>query len=496
MDQSAGKPRRRLLRAQLVFFALFLGAAIVVHWPWLSMLPHWDEIGWFLPAALDLYRGGHWIPVSAPPSPHPPGVAAYLAGVWTITGFSIPATRVAMVLLGGAFLFVTFLLAVRLCRTTHGAPALIAAVFLMASPLFHTQAMMAHLDLPAALLTALALLLFLDDRCAAAAATCCVLVMVKETGIAVPAVFGLWLAREKRYRDAAWFALPALVLGAWLVALHRSTGHWFGSAAFAEYNLSYPLHPFRLAAALLRRIYALGVADFQWLGTLAIVAGFRKRLFQDRAWKVAAAVAAAHVLLVTALGGAHLERYLLPAWPVFYVAAALGFSALSRRLRVLGPAAMTCGLLAGWWVAPPYPYPYENNLGVATFVELHRTAASFLERNHRGARVATAWPLSDALLHPDFGYVRRPLQVHAVADFRRTSLEALPAGEIDMLVLYSREWEPRYNWIRVEWIERLWQRYFDYQRPITAAESARLFGLRPLRRWESRGQWIEILSRR
>ena len=495
MDQSAGIPQRRLLRAQLVFFALFMGAAVIMHWPWLNMPPHWDEMGWFLPAALDLYRGGHWIPVSTPPSSHPPGVAAYLAGVWTITSYSIPATRGAMVVLGGAFLFVTFLLAVRLCRTTQGAPALTAAVFLMASPLFHTQSMMAQLDLPAALLTALALLLFLNDRYAVAAVACCALVMVKETGIALPAVFGLWLAKEQRYRDAVWFALPALVLGLWLVALYRYTGHWFGNASFADYNLSYPLHPFRLAAALMRRVYALCAADFHWLGTLAIIAGFRKRLFHERSWKVAASVVAIHVVLVSVVGGAQLERYLLPVWPIFYIAAALGFSALGRRLRALGPAAMTCGLLAGWWIAPPYPYPYENNLGVATFVDLHRTAASFLERNQRGARVATAWPLSDALLHPDFGYVRRPLQVRPVADFRPSSLAAVPAAEFDLLVLYSREWEPRYNWMRVGWIERLWQRYFDYHRPMTVAECEQRFGLGSLVRWESGGQWIEILTR-
>jgi hypothetical protein len=497
MSGAAEQPsaHERPLRAHLIFFQLFLLVVVLSHWPWFDLLPHWDEIGWFLPAALDLYRDGHWIPVSTPPSPHPPGLAAYLAAVWSVTGYSITAARLAMCVLGASLAYVTFLLGIRLCRDSAGAPALSAVLFLLVSPLFYTQSMMTQLDLPAALFTITALLLFLEERIAAAAAACVVLVLVKETGIVLPAVLGGWLISERRYRDAVWFSLPGIVLTGWFIALYRATGHWFGNPSFAEYNLAYPLHPFRLAAGLARRLYALGVGDMQWLGTLAIVGAWRKRLFQDRAWKVTGTFVAAHVAIVTLMGGAQLERYLLPVWPLVFIAAARGFAAWSGRKRIVAPVAMALGLLAGLFLAPPYPFPYENSLAMTDFVNLHRGAAQVLQRRYPDARVATAWPFSDALRHPEFGYVDKPLRVVESADFRPSSLSAWKAGELDVLVLYEREWDPPFNLMRAAWVESLWRRYFDYQPPVTTAECARRFGLRPVTRLESRGQWLEVLAR-
>ncbi len=45
--------------------------------------------GQFVPASLDLFRAGAWIPVSTVPNVHPPGVMAYLALFWKIFGYSI-----------------------------------------------------------------------------------------------------------------------------------------------------------------------------------------------------------------------------------------------------------------------------------------------------------------------------------------------------------------------------------------------------------------------
>src|SRR5438093_1576840 len=82
-------------------------------------------------------------------TPHPPGVMAYLALVWKIFGYSIPAARVAMLLIASVGVLFSFLLAIRLSRGAPGAPAFAAAAFLMATPMFYTQSMMAQLDMPA-----------------------------------------------------------------------------------------------------------------------------------------------------------------------------------------------------------------------------------------------------------------------------------------------------------------------------------------------------------
>src|SRR5216684_133947 len=74
-------------------FALFV---LLSHATLLKLPFFWDELGQFVPAALDIFRSGAWIPYSTVPNVHPPAVMAYLAAVWTVAGYSIAATRLAM----------------------------------------------------------------------------------------------------------------------------------------------------------------------------------------------------------------------------------------------------------------------------------------------------------------------------------------------------------------------------------------------------------------
>ncbi|MBK5292737.1 MAG: glycosyltransferase family 39 protein, partial [Acidobacteriia bacterium] len=258
-------------RSHLIFLLLFAGIVLAAHAPYLDLPFFWDELGYFIPAALDLYQSARWIPASTEANSHPPLVMAYLALTWKLAGYSITAARLAMLLLAGVTVFLAFLLAVQLCRDRPGVPALVAVVFMLASPLIYTQSMMAQLDMPAMLFTTLSLLLFLRGSHAGAALACTALVLTKETGVVVPLVFLLWLAKGG-LRSAAWFLLPLAALSAWFVLVWHSTGHLFGSAKFTDYNLLYPAHPFRLAVSLLKRGYGLFVADFHWVGTAAIFA--------------------------------------------------------------------------------------------------------------------------------------------------------------------------------------------------------------------------------
>src|SRR5712691_9915312 len=47
---------------------------VAIHLPYLKLL-FWDELGQFIPAALDLYHDGAWVPHSTLPNVHPPGLA-------------------------------------------------------------------------------------------------------------------------------------------------------------------------------------------------------------------------------------------------------------------------------------------------------------------------------------------------------------------------------------------------------------------------------------
>jgi len=490
--------RRRKTRPStyLIFFGAFTFAIFAIHLPYLSLPYFWDELGQFVPAALDILRDGAWVPVSAVPNVHPPGVMAYLALVWKIFGYSIPATRTAMLLLASLTVLFTFLLAIELCRGVEGAPAFAAVLLLLADPLFYTQGMMAQLDMPAMLFTVVALLFFLQHKHAYSAAACVALVMAKETGAWVPLVFFCVLFWERRRRRAAYFIVPAIPLAIWLFVLWRTTGHLFGDPGFAHYNLSYPLHPVRIALSLLRRMYDLFLANFRWIGALALIAAWLKHGFpRNRAARIALIVGAGHVLLVSVLGGATLERYLLPALPLLYIAVAAAFWTLSRRWRIAGIAAMTAGLIASWFLNPPFPFPFENNLAMADFVELQVSAAHVLEHKYASDTIYTAWPLTAALRRPEFGYVSHGLRTAETSDLHESTLSHLDPASVNILVLYSRTWEPQWGVMRFGPVRRFLHHFYDYEPQINSEEVRHILGLLPVARWERRGQWVEIFAK-
>src|SRR5580704_16557034 len=96
-------------RSYVLTFGLIAAFLILLHGPLLGLPFYWDETGQFVPASLDIFRAGAWIPVSTVPNVHPPGVMAYLALFWRVFGYSIPATCLAMLLFAAAGALVTFL---------------------------------------------------------------------------------------------------------------------------------------------------------------------------------------------------------------------------------------------------------------------------------------------------------------------------------------------------------------------------------------------------
>ena len=184
----AAPARRRHIRPETYLFFLVLFGLVVFlsHAPLLHLPYYWDELGQFIPAALDIFHGGAWIPHSTVPNVHPPGVMAYLAAFWTVAGCAPFQTRIAMLAVASVAVLIAFLLAIELSRNVLGAPAFIAVFLLCVSPLFFAQAMLAQLDMPAMLFTCLALLLFVQNKVRPAALACTALVLVKETGLLAP----------------------------------------------------------------------------------------------------------------------------------------------------------------------------------------------------------------------------------------------------------------------------------------------------------------------
>ena len=482
------------LRSYAIAFAVIAVFLILAHGPLLRLPFFWDEAGQFVPASLDIFRAGAWIPVSTVPNIHPPGVMAYLAGFWTVFGFSIEATRIAMLLVAAAGALFSFLLAIELSRGAPGTPAFGAIALLCLSPLFFAQSMLAQLDMPAMCFSILALLLFLQGRIMTCAIACVFLTAVKETGVVVPALFAGWLIYERRPREALWFLLPVPLLLVWLAELHRATGYWVGNPAFGAYNLRYPLSPSHLALALFRRFYYLFAGSGHIIGTAALVWAWRRMpLLRSRSWQIAGSFVAAQILVVSLFGGAVLERYLLPALPVVYTAFALSLQTLAPMPRRWTLAGLVVCLIAANFVKPFYPFPFEDNLAFVDFVALERTVAGAVESRGPGV-VAAVFPVTDGLRRADLGFVDVPRRVIEIPDFSQTEISKLRANRPEMVVVFNREWDPL-GLFTYPAFKEFAEKHYGYVPEMRAEEIASTLSMRVVGRWKRRGLSMELLAR-
>jgi hypothetical protein len=488
-------PRKARPQHLLVFLFVFAIPLFVIHL-WLLSLPYfWDELGQFVPTALDVLRTGALVAHSTVPNVHPVAVEAYLALCYKLFGFSIAVTRVAMLAVGAFGLLLTFLLGIELSRGAQGAPAFLPPVLLLVSPLFFTQSMLAQLDMPAMVFTLLALLLFVRRQYAWAALACVALALVKETGIVAPFVFACALGLEKDWKRAAWFTIPALVLAGWLGLLHAKTGYWLGDAEFGRYNVSYALNPVRMALALVRRLFYLFGAEMRWVGTVVVIATAAKcKTFHTRAWAVVTAVAGMTLILVSVLGGAELERYVLPVLPLFYIAVSVGLTAVRKPWAIGAITAMLVGLLFCIRWDPPYPVPFENNYAMVDFVHLQQSASAYAERNLQGRRIATAWPYTAGLRNADLGYVEHGMQTVETGDLHYASVRRLPPESFDTLITYTREWAPG-GVTDNPLVQQFLRRYYQWAPDITSAQCEEL-GLEEKMSWSIHGQSLAIYVRK
>ena len=129
--------------------------------------------------------------------------------------------------------------------------------------------------------------------------------------------------------------------------------------------------------SLLRRVYYLFIAEGRILGSLLLAfTAWKCKVFHTQAWAVTLAASALSFAVVTVLGGAELERYLLPVLPIFYIAVAIALTTVEKKVSVPLTVAMFAGLITCIFWNPPYPFPYENNYAMVDFVELQQAAGT------------------------------------------------------------------------------------------------------------------------
>ena len=257
---------------------------MLLHAPLLRLPYFWDEAGYYVPAARDLFLTGTLIPQSTPSNAHPPLVMAWLALAWRVAGYSTLVTRTAMLALTAFSLLGLF----RLSRIAANLPVAWATTALVALyPVYFTQSSMAQVDLPAAGFTFWALAAYMEDRPWKQVLWFSLAALAKETAILAPlALFGWellgYFIRRARDRVRRKFdkrfernsldrnssargqthalvlsLLPVVPLAGWYAYHYAKTGFLLGNPEFFRYNVAATLNPLRIPLALGMRLWQL-----------------------------------------------------------------------------------------------------------------------------------------------------------------------------------------------------------------------------------------------
>jgi hypothetical protein len=500
-----------------VIFGLVFGVEVLAHYPLLKLPYFWDEAGYYIPSARDLWQTGSLIPLSAPSNAHPPLVMAYLALWWRIAGSSPMVTRTAMLAISAFALLGLSKLATRVANQQVAWAAVVCtAVY----PVFFVQSSMAHVDLAAAALTFWALNAFLADNALATAIWFSLSVAAKETAVIAPGALAVWsllcpvIAGQRgemlcrgRLRGAMFAALaaPLAVLICWYGYHFTKTGYVFGNPEFFRYNVQATMSPLRMTLVLGMRIWQ--TFGYLHLFVLTALTGWlmmAKPLRDDGVERpriaiatqcLFAAVAVAYITAMAVIGGAVLARYMLPVVPLVILVCV---STLWRRSRHW--AAFVGGIAVAFASAlvmnPPYGFALEDNLAYSDYIRMHQHAALYLEAHPPRSSVLTAWPASDELTRPYLGYVTRPFPVVRVEDFSAEQLvdASQLQSQYDAAFLFSTKYEPRRSLLAGwSWWRNVKERYFGYHEDVDPESAARALGGRIVFREHCAGQWVAVI---
>src|ERR1700688_4331473 len=528
---------------QFLLFALFFAGLMLLHAPLLRLPYFWDEAGYYVPAARDLFLTGMLIPQSTPSNAHPPLVMAWLALAWRVFGYSTLVTRTAMLAVSAFSLLGLF----RLSRIAANLPVAWATTALVALyPVYFTQSSMAQVDLPAAGFTFWALAAYIEDHTAAnkehrpwkQALWFSLAALAKETAILAPLALLGWellgyfirlRGKANRWNQTRWneilppadrlarslyLLLPVAPLAGWYAYHYAKTGFLLGNPEFFRYNVVATLDPLRIPLALGMRLWQLfgyfGLYLLTLAGLLAMLRPPRRESGVARPripfWIQAAflSVVIAYLGFMSLVGGAVLARYMLPVVPLVIL---VWVSTLWRRVRYwkLIVAAVAIAFVAGLFSNPPYGFSLEDNLAYRDYIVMHAEASRFLAMRYSGERVLTAWPASDELTRPWLGYINANANANASQSFRVLRIEDFSHSQIDMAarardrfdvaLVFSTKYQPPHalleNWDA--W-QRIKEKFFGYHRDLLPEEIAQRLGGTIAYHKEMNGQWIAVIE--
>jgi 4-amino-4-deoxy-L-arabinose transferase-like glycosyltransferase len=506
-----------------VLYPIFFAAVFLSHFTLLRLPYFWDEAGYYIPAAWDLFRTGTLIPVTTASNAHPPLPSLLLAAWWHLAGFAPLATRTFICLVSSSALLAVY----RIARNLLGSGSAAAVTLLTAIyPIWYAQSTLAHADIFAAAFTLWALSFYLDPPALSTpdpvsqtlpsskpqlytAILFSLAALSKETAIITPVALALWEAAliirtpnlHLRLRWIAALLSPILPLCAWYAFHYHRTGFVFGNPEFLRYNATANLDAHRIALCLYHRLLHLTMHMNMFVPVSCALAALLMPAIADRARLPRTIVRAIAVILLanwiafSILGGALLTRYLLPMYPLILLLCVAEWQHRFHRwqaIAIFSAAAFLCGI----WINPPYAFAPEDNLTYRDFIVLHKRAVALIAQKWPQGTVLTAWPAFSELERPELGYTAVPIKAFPIQNFTFDQIQKAAAtpGNYDTALLFSTKWSPppghldiaRHN-VPAD------ARYFDFHEDLSPAEAASLLHGELIWQEHVRGEWVAIL---
>jgi hypothetical protein len=287
-----------------------------------------------------------------------PGLPLLMAALQTIAGHC--AAFVVTPVSGGALVILTFAIGTRVRSAAAG---LIAAWLVATSPALLFMLMWPMTDVPAAACTALLIWLLLGRSSASAIAaglTTGAGLLLRPNFFLIAAAAGLWLVLDgflwsdgrARWRRALLFVigvLPGALVMAWLNA------RWYGSPIASGYGTAGNLFAVSRLVTNVGRYgrWLVGTSPLAIVGVAAIIVAlglpWTAPWGRRTAWLFAlvAASACSLYLLYEPYTAWWYLRFLLPAWPVVFVAASIAIDSARRRSRPAAAIVVAITLAAG-----------------------------------------------------------------------------------------------------------------------------------------------------
>jgi hypothetical protein len=287
--------RRQIARTRAadssVVFAVIFVSIFLLHLRLLQLPYFWDEAGYYVPAARDIFLTGSLIPHSTVSNAHPPLVLAWLALWWKVVGDAPLVTRSAMLVIAAFSLLGVFRLAERVANREI---AIASTVCTALYPVFFAQSSLAQIDLAAAGFTFWGITAYINEEAVATVFWFALAGLAKETAILVPAALAGWemagvigrrsslrcLWREsgdnnRRSESNVWRIASLLVsllpLALWYAYHYSRTGYVFGNPEFFRYNVASTMNLTRFLLALGLRIWQVVGYLHLWILTLAAI---------------------------------------------------------------------------------------------------------------------------------------------------------------------------------------------------------------------------------